>query len=171
MKREFEKTWLEYNIAYGNNLIDTEKIRALNDFYIRQKSLGRDVTFFTMPSHVSEFYLIYKNGCRKDYELWKKELSQIAPVYDFQYPNKYTTDKIAPDMQTYFDASHSTYLVGNKIMEDIVLGKTDFARLLTKDNVEQYNRQNFIDLQTWAKNNKDMLDWINNTLKEEKNAI
>lgn len=56
-------------------------------------------------------------------------------------------------------------------MEDIVLGKTDFARLLTKDNVEQYNRQNFIDLQTWAKNNKDMLDWINNTLKEEKNAI
>ena len=74
-------------------------------------------------------------------------------------------------MQTYFDASHSTYLVGNKIMEDIVQGKTDFARLLTKDNVEQYNRQNFIDLQTWAKNNKDMLDWINNTLKEEKNAI
>ncbi|MEI3255119.1 MAG: hypothetical protein V8R83_07425 [Candidatus Gastranaerophilaceae bacterium] len=61
--------------------------------------------------------------------------------------------------------------MGNKIMEDIVLGKTDFARLLTKDNVEQYNRQNFIDLQTWAKNNKDMLDWINNTLKEEKNAI
>ena len=171
IKKEFEKAWIEYNKAYIGNITDLEKIELLRNFYNTQKALGREVTLFIMPSHVTEFYFIYKTGSWNEYIKWKKALTSIAPVYDFQYPNKYTKDTIKSDMQTFFDASHCTYVVGNKIIEDIVLNKGNFARLLTQENVDQYLQLETNEIIQWKKENKETVNWINNTVKEESDAI
>ena len=121
-----------------------------------------------MPSHITEFYFIYKTGNWKNYSKWKKSLVTIAPVYDFQYPNVYTTDKIRPDMKTFFDASHCTYLVGNRIIDDVVLKKTGLARLLTKENVDAMNKLNMQEIIHWTKTDKETINWINKTINEEK---
>lgn len=167
IKKEFEKSWTEYNNAYTKAELDDKKIQKLNNYYKNLTYKGIEVTLFIMPSHVSEFYFIYKTGNRKNYENWKKSLVSIAPVYDFQYPNIYTTDKITPQMKTFFDASHCTYLVGDKIIDDIVLKKTNTARLLTKQNVDTINNLNYQDIKKWENTDKETINWINKILNGE----
>lgn len=162
----FEHDWIEYNYTYKNNRIDVKNIEKLKDFYNNQKALGRNMVFFIMPSHVTDIYLIHKVGNWEDYQKWKKLLVQIAPIYDFQYPNIYTTDRIKPDIKTFFDASHATYLVCNKIIEDIVSDKGNFARLLKKDNVDKYMDLELLEIMDWEKNNQEIVSRINQTIKE-----
>lgn len=168
IKKDFENAWLELNNAYRGAELDNNKIKIFSNYYKKITDSGREVTLFIMPTHITEFYFIYKSGNWENYSNWKKSLAAISPVYDFQYPNIYTTDKIRPDMKTFFDASHCTYLVGNKIIDDIVLKKTDLARLITKENADAINKKNLKDIVNWSKTDKETINWINKTVNEEK---
>ncbi len=168
IKKDFEKAWPELNNAYRGAELDNNKIKIFSNYYKKITDSGREVTLFIMPTHITEFYFIYKTGNWENYSNWKKGLAAISPVYDFQYPNIYTTDKIRPDMNTFFDTSHCTYLVGNKIIDDIVLKKTDLARLITKENADAINKKNLKDIVNWSKTDKETINWINKTINEEK---
>lgn len=168
IKKDFELSWKEYNKAYAAAVLDDNKLEMFADYCKKLNRKGIKVTLFIMPSHITEFYFIYKTGNWENYSNWKKGLAAISPVYDFQYPNIYTTDKIRPDMKTFFDASHCTYLVGNKIIDDIVLKKTDLARLITKENADAINKKNLKDIVNWSKTDKETINWINKTINEEK---
>lgn len=170
INKEFEKMWTSYGES-GAQELDPEKVKALQKKYDELKAKGVEVTFFVMPTHASRLYLIKKTGNWNTYARWKKSIVSIAPVYDFQYPNVYTTEAIKPDMQTFFDPSHSTYIVGNKIIEDVVQGKGNFARYVTAENVDRYNRLNLSEILKWEKQHSDVVDWINQTIGKDDNAI
>ena len=156
IEEDFKNLWGGYvNWNYSKN-----KTNIIINYVEKLKQQNKNIVFYVYPSHVTEFYFIYKNGQQNNYEQWKKSFTKVAPVYDFQYPNQYTTDEIRPDMNTYFDASHGTYVVGNKIIEDLVncpKNKCVFARYMTFENADKYNQKNSEDMENWIANNQELV--------------
>lgn len=153
IENEFKDNLDKYSNTYKKFELDNSLFKLLKQLKNMCEERNINITFFIMPSHITDEYLIYKN-CFEEYEKWKIELTKIADIYDFQYPNVYSEEKISPDMKYFFESSHSTYLLGNIIL-DVLMGKNkEFGHLLTKDNVETQVIKDRNELVKFFKNNK-----------------
>ena len=111
-KKDFENAWLELNNAYRGAELDNNKIKIFSNYYKKLRIPAGRLLYLLCRLILRNFILFTNPVIGKIIQTGKKSLAAISPVYDFQYPNIYTTDKIRPDMKTFFDASHCTYLVG-----------------------------------------------------------
>ncbi len=152
---EFKKTLEEYRGYYDNFAFDDSMIEKIKELKKLCKEKNIKIYFFIMPSHILDQYLIYKK-CKNDYKKWKIELSKISDIYDFQYPNNYTEEEIKPDMKYFFETSHSTSNLGNKIIDFMVNQNGDFGRILTNTNVQDILKQDEKAIGEYFKKNQDL---------------
>ena len=47
----------------------------------------------------------------------KDDAIKASSFYDFYYPSEYSNEEISPDMKYFFESSHCTYLLGEKILD------------------------------------------------------
>ena len=76
-----------------------------------------------------------------------------------------------PKMKYFFETSHCTYLVGEKIIDKIFLNQGDYGIYVTPQNVDYYNNIHKKELIKWEKNNSKWITKIKNITKEGNNAI
>ena len=129
---DFNATIYEYTTTYNNFELSEEKINEFSNYVKELKKQGKNVKIFIMPTHITLQNLIDKTGKRNQYNQWQRKLAEIDDILDFNYENKYTTEEINPEMQYFFDGSHSTHKFGKLIIEDLLNKKPKTARILTK---------------------------------------
>ena len=117
---EFNATISEYTGRYKNIELDENKLNDFKNYANELKSRGIEVILFVMPTHITVQNLIDEAGKREMYNEWLGELSETGDVINFNTENKYTTEEIKPDMQYFFDGSHSTHKFGKIIIKDLI---------------------------------------------------
>ncbi len=155
----FIDAFREYKENYENYIPDEKGMQILKELKTLCDEQGINFYIFIMPTHITDEYLINKMR-PNEYAQWKKDLTKISKVYDFQYPSEYTTEDISPDMKYFFEASHSTYLLGNKILERLTEKNNDFGHLLEKNNVSDYIEKDKILLNEYIKTHPQVIKWV-----------
>lgn len=120
IQNEFNATISEYTGKYKNIEPDENKLNDFKNYTNALKKRGIEVVLFVMPTHITVQNLLDKYEKRKLYNKWLCELSEIGDVINFNTENEYTTEEINPDMQYFFDGSHSTHKFGRIIIKDLI---------------------------------------------------
>lgn len=140
------------------------KLKDLND-YCKENNIN--LVLFLNPSHITDIDEIYEAGLWSTFLSWKKDLVEIKPVIDFDYPNKINNVEIRPDMKNFHDAAHVTEVVAN-IMTDKIVGQgVDYGQNITKENIDNYNKLNTQNLFIWRENNKELVKKVQSMRGQE----
>ena len=133
------------------------KIQKFIDY---SKTKGVKVVIFATTMHITERILIDNTGHSDDFNEFKKQLVKIQPYYDFAVVDKYTTDKIRPDMQYFRDAVHSHPFVRKKITNQLFLNNEDFGIWVTEKNIEQHIKNDDKKFKNYLKENADLIEQV-----------
>lgn len=155
-----------YKESYKNFELDNKKFEDLKTFIKWCKEQNIKLIFFTTTMHITERILIDNTGNLDSFYKFKKELAQIQPYYDFAIIDKYTTDKIAPEMQYFRDAVHAYPFIRKKISNKLFGLKEDFGYFVTQNNIEsihQKDKQSFI---KYKKKNPEIIKKVSDWSKE-----
>lgn len=170
----FEHVVRNYIDRFKNYEIDNNTYDKLKELDIYCKQRGVKLHIFHTEGHVLDLATIYIGGYWDIYTQWKKDLTKVSDIYDFYYVNRYSTEKLKPRMEYFYDSSHGTPQTGNLIMNKMILNKGDYGRLNTIDNIDKLTSQDFKDLKKWLKANPEWVKTINKIKKEEeakRNAV
>ena len=91
---------------------------------------------------------------------FKRQLAKIKPYYDFAVIDKYTTEKIQPDMQYFKDPVHAYPFVRKKISNQLFLNNEDFGVLINQNNVEQHIQNEEIKFKKFIINNSGLKEQV-----------
>lgn len=153
---------------YGNsgNFFKKEKIdlSELKKFIAELSAKDINVILYIPPLHITFLEIYDYNEAWDGIEKFKKELAKIQPFYDFMYVHPINLEKITPDMKYYFEASHSTYIVGEKILDKVFNNKGDFGVLVNLENVNKHNKINRKNIKLWQKENPETQKWVHKIL-------
>ena len=127
IKEEFDRSSSEYDGKYKNYELDYEKIKAFKRYVKKLREEGKNVKLFIMPTHITIQNKIDETGKRKIYHQWLSEMTTLDDVYDFNIKNEYTTEEIKPDMQYFFEGSHSTHKFGEIVIKDLLSDEPKYA--------------------------------------------
>lgn len=130
------------------------ELKKIKDFCDKN---GIEVVFYSTPAHAYTLYDIYYQGVYEDFQNFKREFVKIAPFYDFLYISDYSKEPVSVKNPYWIDASHADYVLGDEIMKKVVTGKGSYGRLITKNNVEKYLKQDKKDLLLYANQHKNDL--------------
>ena len=159
----FIDAYREYVVSYEKYVPDKRGLEILKELKELCDEKGINMYLFIMPSHITDEYLIYKM-CFKEYKQWKEDLTKISKVYDFQYPSEYTTEDISPEMKYFFEASHSTHLLGNKILERLTGKNSDFGRILDENNVSKYVMEDKKSIDNYVTTHPQVINWVEKSI-------
>ncbi len=159
----FIDAYREYVVSYEKYVPDERGMDILKELKKLCDEHGINLYIFIMPTHITDEYLINKMR-PNEYAQWKKNLTKISKVYDFQYPSEYTTEDISPEMKYFFEASHSTYLLGNKILERLTGKNSDFGRILDENNVSKYVMEDKKSIDNYVKSHPQVINWVEKSI-------
>lgn len=119
---------------------------------------GIKLVLFISPSHATQWEVIQATGDWAAFEQWKRELTQIAPVWDFSGYNSITTEPISNRMQYYVDSSHYHRQTGDRVLNRLLhfdeqRVPKDFGVLLTPHTVDAHLRKIRADRTAWVSRN------------------
>lgn len=137
--QEFKNTMNEYNIKYSAFRLDENELINLLSYLKLLQSKGIKIKIFVMPTHITLQKLRYDYNLTEKYNYIQELVLKDFDIYDFNYPNQYTKEKISPDMQYFFDGSHATHNLSKLIITDLLSEKPTLARKITKYNVNRMN--------------------------------
>lgn len=163
----FEFMIKDYNYV-GKNLDEkTINFYELEKLIKDLKSRNIDVVMYMPPMHITYFEIIDFNNGWDNVDKFKTELAKIQPFYDFMYVHPINTEEIKPDMKNYFESSHATYLVGEKVLDKIFKNEGDFGKLITPKNVYAHNKINRYNFKKWQKENPITRKWVDEILSKK----
>lgn len=139
IKQEFQNTVYEYDLKYELYNFDKNQFDTFIKYLKQLQKDNINVKIFIMPTHITLQKMLYKHNLTGKYNYIRSLLVQDFDIYDFNYPNKYTQEKITPDMIYFFDGSHATHNLSKIIISDILTEKPVLARKITKNNIEEMN--------------------------------
>ena len=139
----------------------------MENFIKDLKAKGVNVILYMPPLHATFVQIFDSNKSMDKIDLLKEKFAQIQPFYDFMYINPINEEKIQPDMRYYFEASHATFLVGEKIQDKIFADKGDFGVLVTAQNVRKHNLHNRELLTDWQKRNPELKNWVDSIVNSK----
>lgn len=157
----------DYNYM-GKNLNETTiNFSPLKNMIDELNKKGVEVILYMPPVHVTFLEIITFNNGWDGVDKFKKELAKVQPFYDFMYVHPINTEEIKPDMQYHFEASHSTYLVGKKVLDKIFQNSNEFGVLVTTSNVDNHNKTNRKNLKLWQAKNLEIRKWVHEILNKQ----
>lgn len=153
----FYKTINQYKTV-GDDFKNTKpELSNLADLVQELRNKNIKVILYMQPAHSSMYEIIKQNGALDSLYLFKKELAKIQPFYDFYYPSVYSSEKIQPNMKYFFETSHCTFLVGEKILDKICLGVGEYGVLVNSQNIDEVHKNFIKQLEVWEKKNP---EWV-----------
>ncbi|MFB2922224.1 hypothetical protein [Aerosakkonema funiforme] len=137
------------------------------------KQRNIDLKVLISPAHVTEWEALRVRELWPIFERWKRELVKIAPVWDFSGYNSITTEAIGKNMKNYIDNSHYRKEVGDLVLNRIFQYNeesvpADFGVLLTPENIESHVAKIVSDREIWAKDNPDVVQFVENLKPQSK---
>ncbi|MFB2895264.1 hypothetical protein ACE1CI_20350 [Aerosakkonemataceae cyanobacterium BLCC-F50] len=137
------------------------------------KQRNIDIKILISPSHATEWEALRVREIWPIFEQWKREIVKIAPVWDFSGYNSITTEAIGKNMKNYIDNSHYRKEVGDLVLNRIFRYNeesvpADFGVLLTPENIESHLAKIRSDREIWAKNNPDVVQFVENLKPQSK---
>lgn len=163
----FRQSIVKYFNYYETYKLDEEsfvKLKKLNDYC---KSKNINLVLFINPSHITDIDEIYESGLWNTFLEWKKDLVQIKPAVDFQYPNKINNVEIKPDMKNFYDAAHATSLIANIMIDKLTGINVDYGQYINSKNIDSYNKINSENLQKWRSANKELVEKVQSMRGQE----
>lgn len=145
--------------AYKKYKLSEERLNDLQIIVETCKERGIDIVIFVSPVHASQLETIRAAGKWENFEQWKREVSKIAPFWDFSGYNSITTEALADEMKNYKDSSHYKPEVGNLVLNRIFnyhdeVVPEDFGVPIAPENIESHLKKIRADREAWAKNNQ-----------------
>ncbi len=64
-------------------------------------------------------------------------------------------------MKYFFEASHSTHILGDIVIERLIGYNKNFGHVLNQSNVNQFLNKDKQNMIKYIKNNPNVIDWIN----------
>lgn len=129
-----ENTQIYESFHYKKNSI--EIIKNLQKICDENK---KELYIYIMPTHLMNMQLMKKQELYDTYFAWKKEISKLIPIYDFEYPCSITNEAISPNMKYFSGIVTPTVLTGNFVLMSMQSGKIEFGRIYTDDYAEIFN--------------------------------
>ena len=152
IEQEFDATNEKYLKVYKNYSLSQDKLNVLRKIRNLCEDKGVSFHLFVMPTHVRDLELIYSAGKWDDFVNWKKEMAKISPVLDFQVVNEFTAEKIGPNMKNFFETSHATHFMGDRVIDAFVNGESDICEVVTPYNAEKSGKKNLFSLKSYMNN-------------------
>jgi len=160
----------QYKGTYENATLDTKEFKKLSDLKKELNAQDINVVFYLNPTHASDLYLIKELGYENVINEWKKELAQNFDYYDFDFANYATSEPINSKTKYFYESSHSTRNMGRLVITSLLKGCDDnVCRKVTKNNVDEVNRDNAKELSNWENNDKYSAEKVREIVKN--NAI
>ncbi len=165
IEKSFNKSFREYQRKYQDYELNPQAFDTIQKLIQTCQTRNINLVIFIMPTHITDQYLIYRTGHWKDFTKWKKTLTKIAPIYDFQYPHVYHCEDINPNIIYFFESSHPTYILGDKIIDSLLGKDTKYRRILNKNNVDVLLEKDKANLLEYMEKNKGLKQWIDEKVK------
>ncbi|MCW6037050.1 hypothetical protein K4A83_12340 [Spirulina subsalsa FACHB-351] len=155
---------------YGNYQLSRDYLEDLKAVITTSQAREIQLTIFISPSHAMQWEAIRVSGLWSQFEQWKREIVQFAPIWDFSGYNSITTEPLTDSMVYYIESSHYRKEVGDLILNrilnynlDVVYLEgvpPDFGVLLTPNNLEDHLAQIRQDRAVWVKNNPEWVEFV-----------
>ena len=139
------KRWLTNFLShegfYGKYALSQSRLANFQAIIDKYKQHNIEVKVFISPTHATQYEAIHVAGLWPIFEQWKREVTNIVPVWDFYGYNSVTTESIDDRMNNYINNSHYSPVVGELILNSLLLYQNekvpnDFGVLLTQENIE-----------------------------------
>ncbi|WP_338553669.1 hypothetical protein [Paenibacillus sp. KS-LC4] len=119
---------------------------------------------YISPVHAIVLETYWQNSLWPQYEEWKRQLVNIAPIWDFTGYHNISTSSLQTG-ENYNDLSHFSKKIGNLILERMLNLHDEqvpsyFGVLLTTDNVEEHLKELRQNRERWPEKNKKMADLL-----------
>jgi hypothetical protein len=168
MKELFKNNLSNYlgNPAYYKDYHLSEKsLQEFKKLASLCKSKNINLKVFISPEPAAQLEAIRVAGLWPVYEQWKREVSQVTPVWDFSGYNSINTEPIRDDMKHFLDSTHYTKEIGDRILNRLFSyqAKTvpnDFGIFLTPANIETHLATTRTKREAWAKNNSHVVKFV-----------
>ncbi|OGU60042.1 MAG: hypothetical protein A2X64_07555 [Ignavibacteria bacterium GWF2_33_9] len=143
-----------------------ERLRALQEIVDLCKKNNIKLIVIVSPINFAQVHVINILNTFDDYIKWRNEISQITSFYDFSLGNYVTKEQLKRKMLYYFDSHHYTIIVGNKILDRVFNNLNsslpiNFGAIITKNNVNKYNKELYSDYKDWVNKNQEVVKKIN----------
>jgi hypothetical protein len=117
-----------------------------------------ELKIFISPTHATQYEAIAAANLWSTFELWKREITKITPVWDFSGYNSITTEPIGDRMIYYIDNSHYSQTTGDLVIDRLLSWQTeslpkDFGVYLTSETVESHLNKIRSERKLWQDNN------------------
>lgn len=169
----FALSSVEFIKKYSQFKYNPDKIEILRQIKTFCDENGISLYFFVMPTHIVDLEFLYSfENTKDDYKAWKYDVSSVLPLFDFQYPSEFAAENTGTDMKYFFDISHATSVLGNKVIDFMNTGKTDFGRIVTDEYSDMLYETDKTELDLMLLEHKDLADFISDIKRgEDNNAI
>ncbi len=128
---------------------------------------------FVSPVHATMLEAIRQRGLWPTYQQWKRRLAEATPYWDFSGFNRITTEPIAFEMRSYWDASHYRKTVGNMIFDrifhfDVERLPSDFGPYVTVYTVDAHLAHLDRAARQWESANPAAVDFVAKRLRDRR---
>lgn len=136
--------WIRAGIKlYPNFKLSSDKLADFRRLVEICRQNGIELKIFISPIHATQIEAIRVSGKWSIFEQWKRNLVNIAPVWDFSGYNSVTTEAVSTKMKNYIDSSHYREEIGNLILARLFADTNknypqDFGSLVTPENIESH---------------------------------
>ena len=167
----FERTLNNYAENYYEAVLALDEFEKLYAFKKDMKQKGIDVIFYLNPTHASDLSMIKQSGCLDVFNEWKERLAEKFDYVDFDFVNDITAEKVDENTKYFAESSHSTPIMGELIMDNLINSDNFYGVKITAQNVKQRNSENEKALNKWEKENPDMVKNIRKYIEQYKQEL
>ncbi len=96
---------------------------------------GIDLKIFISPEHTTHLEGYIHRDLWQPWEEWKRELTKIAPIWDFSGYHNISNDTIDSNMKYYIDSLHYKKVVGNMMMDKMLSTEENLTASNTSNNI------------------------------------
>jgi hypothetical protein len=90
------------------------------------------VVFLIPPTHIELQRALEPFGLKEEFDTYRRELSKLAPVLDFDFANALTNDRSA-----FSDPYHLTEETARRVVRAIALREGDLLRVWSNSDLER----------------------------------
>lgn len=166
LRRHLQKVYLAPSGWYdAQHHVDARQMEALKRIVDLCGQRGIELKLFISPSHVFQWLALRESGLQPEFDAWKREIVQIAPVWDFSGANAITTEPVGPHMRRYLEGSHYLPDVGNLVLDRMFGRHADelpagFGVLVDKTNIEAHLIEQRAALEQWIRLNPQATEFV-----------
>ena len=145
--------------------LSSDSLKYLQKIVNKCREKGIELEIFITPSHALDLEAIRIRGEWSDFEQWKREVSKIAPVWDFSSYNSISTEPISNDMKYFIDSFHFNQEAGNLILDRLLSEQgskvpPDFGIPIAPENIESHLAKIRTEREVWARKNPDLVKLV-----------